>query len=199
MKHSKRFAPFDLFFISTNSRCDSPLCRRTPSASGNQCERNFSISLDFLFLVRRQPCTSPIGLLKLMTDSSKHCLKILTLKSIARAIARALTGRGRRSALCAASHRAWHLSVDKTEPRDSTQEAKLDALKAWLEKQMRHVKLPQLLIEVDNELHFTRHFLPLAQQQSRPVHEIAAIIAAIMFASLSSLHKTVNYKRCSWL
>jgi hypothetical protein len=35
-------------------------------------------------------------------------------------------------------------------------------------------------IEVDNELQFTRHFLPPAQSQSRPVDEIAAIIAAIM-------------------
>jgi len=45
---------------------------------------------------------------------------------------------------------------------------------------MRHIKLPQLLIEVDNELQFTRHFLPPAQSQSRPVDEICAIIAAVM-------------------
>ena len=41
----------------------------------------------------------------------------------------------------------WHLSVDNTEPLDSTQEAKLDALKAGLEKHMRHINLPQLLTD----------------------------------------------------
>ena len=96
----------------------------------------------------------------------------------------------------------WHLSVDNTEPLDSTQEAKLDGLKAWLEKQMRQVNLPQLLIEVDNELHFTRYFLPLAQQPSRPVDEIAAIIAAIMAHgcnigpdTMAQLTKGVTYRQ----
>ena len=91
----------------------------------------------------------------------------------------------------------WHLSVDSAEPLDPTEEAKIDQLKSWIKKHQRHIKLPQLLIEVDNELHFTRHFLPPTQSQTRPVDEIVTIIAAIMFASLSSLHKTVNYKRCA--
>ncbi len=98
-------------------------------------------------------------------------------------------------------------SVDSTEPLDPTEEIKIDQFKNWLKKRMRHIKLPQLLIEVDaegfvcdstaNEFHFTRHFLPLGQSQTRPVDEIVRIIAALMFASLSSLHKTVNYKRCA--
>ena len=84
----------------------------------------------------------------------------------------------------------WHLSVDSAEPPDPTEEAKIDQLKKWIKKHQRHIKLPQLLIEVDAEgfgthstayeLHFTRHFLPLTQNQTRPVDEIAAIIAAIM-------------------
>ncbi|MHC4535424.1 MAG: Tn3 family transposase, partial [Planctomycetota bacterium] len=74
----------------------------------------------------------------------------------------------------------WHLSVDSTEPLDPIEETKIDQFKNWLKKRMRHIKLPQLLIEVDNELHFTRHFLPLAQSQTRPVDEIVTIIAAIM-------------------
>lgn len=74
----------------------------------------------------------------------------------------------------------WHLSVDSDEPLDPTVEAKIDQLKSWLKKHQRQIKLPQLLIEVDNELHFTRHFLTLAQSQVRPVDEICAIIAAIM-------------------
>jgi hypothetical protein len=94
---------------------------------------------------------------------------------------------------------SWHLSVDSAEPLDPTVEAKIDQLKSWIKKHQRHIKLPQLLIEVDNELQFTRHFLPLTQNQTRRVDEIVTIIAAIMFASLSSLHKTVNYKRCTWM
>ena len=74
----------------------------------------------------------------------------------------------------------WHLSVDSTEPLDPTEETKIDQFKNWLKKRMRHIKLPQLLIEVDaegfvcdstaNELHFTSHLLPLAQSQIRPVN-----------------------------
>jgi hypothetical protein len=56
--------------------------------------------------------------------------------------------------------KGWHLSVDSPEPLDPTVEAKIDQLKNWIKKHQRQIKLPQLLIEVDNELHFTRHFLP---------------------------------------
>jgi hypothetical protein len=74
----------------------------------------------------------------------------------------------------------WHLSVDSAEPPDPAVEAKIDQLKNWIKKHQRHIKLPQLLIEVESELHFTRHFLPPAQSHSRPVDEIVTIIAAIM-------------------
>ena len=74
----------------------------------------------------------------------------------------------------------WHLSVDSTEPLASSEEIKLEQFKNWLKKHQRNIKLPQLLIEVDNELHFTRHFLPPVQSKGRPVDEICAIIAAVM-------------------
>jgi hypothetical protein len=74
----------------------------------------------------------------------------------------------------------WHLSVDSSEPLDPTEEIKLEQFKDWLQKRMRHIKLPQLLIEVDNDLHFTRHFLPPTQSQSRPADEIVSILAAVM-------------------
>ena len=75
----------------------------------------------------------------------------------------------------------WHLSVDNAEPLTTSEEIKLEQFKEWLKKHQRRIKLPQLLIEVDNELHFTRHFLPpVVQSKSRPVDEICAIIAAVM-------------------
>jgi len=73
---------------------------------------------------------------------------------------------------------SWHLSVDSPEPLDPIEETKLEQFKSWLKKHQRQIKLPQLLIEVDNELHFTRYFLPPAHSQTRPVDEICAIIAA---------------------
>ena len=74
----------------------------------------------------------------------------------------------------------WHLSVDLASPHQPTEEIKLEQLKDWLKKRMRHIKLPQLLIEVDNELHFTHHFLLSTQRQTRPVDEIVSILAAVM-------------------
>jgi len=71
-------------------------------------------------------------------------------------------------------------TVDSAEPLPTSEEIKLEQFKGWLKKHQRNIKLPQLLIEVDNELHFTRHFLPLVQSKARPVDEICAIIAAVM-------------------
>jgi hypothetical protein len=42
------------------------------------------------------------------------------------------------------------------------------------------IKLPELLIEVDNELRFTHHFMPTASREERRVDEVCAIIATIM-------------------
>jgi len=96
----------------------------------------------------------------------------------------------------------WHLSVDSAEPLDQTEEAKIDQLKSFLKKHQRQIKLPQLLIEVDNELHFTRHFLPLTQNQTRRVDEIVTIIAAIMAhgcnigpETMSQLTSQVTYEQ----
>ena len=51
---------------------------------------------------------------------------------------------------------------------------------------MRTVKLPDLLIQVDNDLRFTDFFLPPAQQavpphnMARPTEEVCIILAALM-------------------
>jgi TnpA family transposase len=167
VKHSKRFGPFDRFFISTNqweSMREEFFRQASLPISGEEAA---------LYLTDR------------LTKAYDQFLETLPQNTYAKV-----------------EKDRWHLSVDNTEPLDSTQEAKLDALKVWLEKQMRQINLPQLLIEVDNELHFTRYFLPLAQQQSRPVDEIAAIIAAIMAHgcnigpdTMAQLTKGVTYRQ----
>lgn len=45
---------------------------------------------------------------------------------------------------------------------------------------MRVVKLPELLIDVDNELHFTQNFMPPAEQESPSADHICAVLATIM-------------------
>jgi TnpA family transposase len=53
-------------------------------------------------------------------------------------------------------------------------------LKAWLADQMRESKLPELLIEVDNELHFTQPFMLPAQPDLREAEQVCTILATLM-------------------
>ena len=45
---------------------------------------------------------------------------------------------------------------------------------------MREVKLPELLIGVNNKLKITRHFMTASQQESPDIGDICAILATIM-------------------
>lgn len=45
---------------------------------------------------------------------------------------------------------------------------------------MRRIRLPDLLIEVDNELNFTGQFLPPAQRETATAEEICLVLAAIV-------------------
>lgn len=74
----------------------------------------------------------------------------------------------------------WVLSVDSASELTSEDEVDLDNLKNWLVARVRHIKLPELLIEVDNDLHFTRHFMLPAKQNQRLIDDICAILATIM-------------------
>jgi len=55
----------------------------------------------------------------------------------------------------------WRLSTDPTEKLEPQEEDNLKQLKSWLKKKMRSIRLPELLIEVDNELNYTQHFMPI--------------------------------------
>jgi TnpA family transposase len=74
----------------------------------------------------------------------------------------------------------WHLSAEPTEKLSQEAQDRLVHLKSWLGKNMRRVKLPELLIEVDNELGFTRHFLTAAQRQEPSPEDICAVLAAVI-------------------
>ena len=74
----------------------------------------------------------------------------------------------------------WRLLSDNAETLDKKTEEGLESLKDWLSENMRVVKLPELLIEIDNELKITRHFLPAARQSAPNPEEICAVIATFM-------------------
>ena len=74
----------------------------------------------------------------------------------------------------------WRLSTDPSEKLEEEAEQKLDYLKKWLSSRMRTTRLPELLIEVDNELRFTRHFMGNRPEQGRSVDDVCATIATIM-------------------
>lgn len=70
------------------------------------------------------------------------------------------------------------ISTDEGEYLSSQESQALEKLRSWFSSSMRTIKLPDLLIEVDNELQFTKAFLP-AQKERNP-EEICAVLAAIM-------------------
>ena len=96
----------------------------------------------------------------------------------------------------------WVLSIDPGETLTSEEEKSLDQLKSWLKKYMRPIKLPQLLIEVDNDLHFTHEFMIAYQLNVRQVDDICALIASIMAHgcfigpyTMAKLTETVTYEQ----
>lgn len=72
----------------------------------------------------------------------------------------------------------WALSIDPAE--ENLPEESLNTLQTWLKKYMRSIKLPQLLIEVDNDLGFTKGFMLPHQQGKRQVDDVCAILVSIM-------------------
>ncbi len=94
------------------------------------------------------------------------------------------------------------MSVDPAEQLDEAARGQLDQLKRWLTRHMRSIRLPELLIEIDNELKFTRHFLPPTFQGDRPVENICSILVTIMAYgcnigpyTMSRLTDGVSYKQ----
>ena len=79
-----------------------------------------------------------------------------------------------------ADENGWHLSADATEKLDEATEARLKQLKSWLAKSLRRIRLPELLIEVDNELGFTHHFMAHPQRQDSSPEDVCAVLAAVM-------------------
>jgi TnpA family transposase len=74
----------------------------------------------------------------------------------------------------------WHLAADTAEKPDPESQQRLGALKDWLTRRMRTARLPDLLIEVDNDLRFTDHFLPPARRGQRHAGDVCLLLAAVL-------------------
>lgn len=100
----------------------------------------------------------------------------------------------------------WILSVDPAETLSPEETIALEKLKSWLALRMRHIKLPQLLIEVDNDLHYTNEFIPTAKQSKRDANDICSILATLMAHgcfigsyTMARLTQDVSYEKIRYI
>jgi len=74
----------------------------------------------------------------------------------------------------------WHLSTDPAEALRPDEEAGVTGLRAWLRDKVPVIRLPDLLLTVDHDLAWTRHFLPLGQRAARTADDVCQVVATIM-------------------
>ena len=73
----------------------------------------------------------------------------------------------------------WRLKTDHAEPPDPKRSASLVELRRWVDARRRSIRLADLLIEVENDLRFSAHFLHPGEKQPE-ADEICVLIAAIL-------------------
>src|SRR5207248_1616671 len=74
----------------------------------------------------------------------------------------------------------WELSKDPAEELTPAKNLQLEKLKHWLSDNMRVIKLPDLLIETDNDLHFTDPYLPAARRAERNPDDVCTTLTTLM-------------------
>ncbi len=98
--------------------------------------------------------------------------------------------------------RGWHLSTDAAETLDAAAQTRLGDLRRWLTKQMRTIRLPDLLIEIDNDLRFTDHFVPPTQRGGRDAADVCTLLAVVLahgcnigLHTMAQITQGVTYKQ----
>lgn len=98
----------------------------------------------------------------------------------------------------------WVLGSDPADTLSSEQMKQLKEMRAWLSKRMRPIKLPELLIEVDNDIHFTEALTLPGEDGSSSVDSIFGVLAALMAHgcnigpyTMSKLIQGITYKEIS--
>lgn len=74
----------------------------------------------------------------------------------------------------------WQISSDPTEKLDYGTDKILNPLKEWIGQHIRTIKLPELLIEVDNDLQFSRFFMAVTDQEHPEAQHVCEILATVM-------------------
>jgi hypothetical protein len=74
----------------------------------------------------------------------------------------------------------WHLSTDPAETLSPDDERGVATLRAWLREKMPTIRLPELLLAIDQTLDWTRHFLPVGRRATRTADEVCQVVATIM-------------------
>jgi len=104
------------------------------------------------------------------------------------------------------SETGWQLSIDPAEKLDAAGQQHLKGLKAWLVENMRQIKLPELLIDVDNELAYTNHFMASGQEETRDPAQICTVLATIMAHgcnigpyTMAQLTQGIRYREIKWV
>ena len=92
--------------------------------------------------------------------------------------------------------------TDAAEALDAAAQTRLGDLRKWLTKQMRTIRLPDLLIEVDNDLRFTDHFVPPAQRGGRDAEDVCTLLAVVLahgcnigLHTMAQITQGVTYKQ----
>lgn len=95
----------------------------------------------------------------------------------------------------------WVLSPDSADVLPPERKKALEELKTWLGKKMRLIKLPELLIEVDNNIHFTEALVLPSKNKELSVDAIFGVLATVMAhgcnigpQTMSQLIEGISYK-----
>jgi TnpA family transposase len=96
----------------------------------------------------------------------------------------------------------WKISAETDTLLSIDKEVKVKAFSEWLEKRMRTIRLPDLLLEVNNDLGFTMPFIRQPDDSKKYIDDICGIIAAIMahgcnigIFTMSKLTQGVSYTK----
>lgn len=96
----------------------------------------------------------------------------------------------------------WELSIDEAQQFNENEADMLIRLRDFLKTHMRKIKLPDLLVEVDNDLHITNYFMSYDQSQRRDKDAIVDVIATWMawgcgigLSTMPSLVHGISYDR----
>ena len=100
----------------------------------------------------------------------------------------------------------WRIFSDPTEKLDDGTDKALNPLKEWLGEHIRTIKLPELLIEVDNDLRFSRCFMPAADREHPGAQHVCEVLATVMAHAsetgpytMSQITEGISYHRMKYI